>query len=85
MADIDYDRLADLIMRKMEKKFLRLPDEWHDNVQRMHFLPPMTVPMEGRPSGSDYFLIQMYILDNGGLKLTCTDAYSRIVWERHFQ
>jgi hypothetical protein len=84
--EIDYDRLADLVTRKIEKKFLRMPKEWHDLVNAPYMLPPVQVPLYKRESADapHYLIVEMYIPDSGGLVLHIKDEWGTQIAEKVF-
>ena len=88
MDDIEMNRLADIILRQFERKFLRLPDEWHRIVQTNMMISPVRIPVKFNDpelvKEHHELLLEGYIHDNGGLTLRVKDAWGQLIWERSF-
>lgn len=89
VSELDIDRLSDLILKKMEGKFLRMPKEWRDNVQRGYMLPPVQIRLtEPRDHDEEFhshnWIMEMYIPENGGLLMRVKDEWGRQILERTF-
>lgn len=87
--DVTMNRLADLIVRKLEKRFMRMPKEWRENVPSPYMLAPMQVPIySGVPNDEGdrphYFIIEGYIPDSGGLILRIKDEWGKQIAEKVF-
>lgn len=87
ISDVDAERIADILLRKLERKFLRLPDKWHRIVMKNMVITPIKIPVaidkEIMETHHELYL-EGYIHSEGGLTLRVKDAWGEQIWERTF-
>jgi hypothetical protein len=86
---IDYDKLADILLHKLETRFLKMPAEFKRRVMKGYAFPIVNIALDSRTKDeadpvNEYWSLEAYAHHDGGLRLTIRDVWGRTIWERNF-